>query len=133
MPVKALPSIDQRGHPVWKFFSKIMSGVKNETCYVASELLHLALIPSRNEGIATEGQDWHLKHCLGSLTILFRVGQGGYSFQNNSNPRGNYGFSDFDTRNHFVFSGTWNLPFTATALSRAGCWPTSPNCRQVTR
>lgn len=37
--------------------------------------------------------------------------QGGYTLQNNNNPRGDYGLSDFDARNHFVFSGTWNLPF----------------------
>ncbi len=37
--------------------------------------------------------------------------QGGYVLQDNYNPRGNYGLSDFDARNHFVFSGIWNLPF----------------------
>ena len=37
--------------------------------------------------------------------------QGGYTLQNNFNPKGDYGLSDFDARNHFVFSGTWNLPF----------------------
>ena len=37
--------------------------------------------------------------------------QGGYTLQNNFNPKGDYGLSDFDTRNHFVFSGTWDLPF----------------------
>ncbi len=36
--------------------------------------------------------------------------QGGYTLQDNYNPRGNYGLSDFDVRDHFVFSGTWNLP-----------------------
>ncbi len=36
--------------------------------------------------------------------------QGGASLQDNTNPRGDYALSDFDTRNHFVFSGTWNLP-----------------------
>ncbi len=37
--------------------------------------------------------------------------QGGLSLQDSTNPRGDYGLSDFDARNHFVFSGTWNLPF----------------------
>jgi hypothetical protein len=37
--------------------------------------------------------------------------QGGYTLQNNFDPKGDYGLSDFDARNHFVFSGTWNLPF----------------------
>ncbi len=37
--------------------------------------------------------------------------QGGYTLQDNNNPRGDYGLSDFDVRNHFVFSGTWQLPF----------------------
>jgi Carboxypeptidase regulatory-like domain len=39
--------------------------------------------------------------------------EGGYSLQNNFNPKGDYGPSDFDARDHFVFSGTWNLPFHA--------------------
>ncbi len=37
--------------------------------------------------------------------------QGGFSLQDSTNLHGDYGLSDFDTRNHFVFSGTWNLPF----------------------
>ena len=31
--------------------------------------------------------------------------------QNSFNPKGDYGLSDFDARDHFVFSGIWNLPF----------------------
>ncbi len=42
--------------------------------------------------------------------------QGGASLQDNTNPHGDYGLSDFDTRNHFVFSGTWNLPFHGNRL-----------------
>jgi hypothetical protein len=42
--------------------------------------------------------------------------QGGYTLQNNFNPKGDYGLSDFDARNHFVFSGTWNLPFHGSRL-----------------
>jgi hypothetical protein len=42
--------------------------------------------------------------------------QGGYTLQNNFNPKGDYGLSDFDARNHFVFSGTWNLPFHGNRL-----------------
>ncbi|HEX4067115.1 MAG TPA: carboxypeptidase regulatory-like domain-containing protein [Acidobacteriaceae bacterium] len=42
--------------------------------------------------------------------------QGGYTLQNNFNPKGDYGLSDFDARNHFVFSGTWNLPFKGNRL-----------------
>ena len=37
--------------------------------------------------------------------------QGGTALQNTFNPKADYGLSDFDARNHFVFSGTWNLPF----------------------
>jgi Carboxypeptidase regulatory-like domain len=43
--------------------------------------------------------------------------QGTYSLQNSFNPRGDYGLSDFDARNHFVFSGTWNLPFHGNRLA----------------
>ena len=42
--------------------------------------------------------------------------QGGYTLQNNFNPKGDYGLSDFDARSHFVFSGTWNLPFHGNRL-----------------
>ena len=42
--------------------------------------------------------------------------QGTYTLQNNFNPKGDYGLSDFDARNHFVFSGTWNLPFHGNRL-----------------
>ncbi|RRA47773.1 TonB-dependent receptor [Acidipila sp. EB88] len=42
--------------------------------------------------------------------------QGGASLQDNNNPRGDYALSDFDSRNHFVFSGTWNLPFHGSRL-----------------
>ncbi len=43
--------------------------------------------------------------------------QGGYTLQNNFNPQGDYGLSDFDARNHFVFSGTWNLPLHGGRLA----------------
>ena len=49
---------------------------------------------------------WSKSHDLNSLGS-----QGGYTLQNNTNPKGDYGLSDFDARNHFVFSGTWDLPF----------------------
>ena len=42
--------------------------------------------------------------------------QGTFSLQDNNNPRGDYGLSDFDARNHFVFSGTWSLPFHGNRL-----------------
>ena len=35
----------------------------------------------------------------------------GGGLQDNTNPAGNYGLSDFDVRHHFVFSGTYALPF----------------------
>ena len=43
--------------------------------------------------------------------------QGGYTLQNNYNPHGDYGLSDFDARDHFVFSGTWNLPFKGNRIA----------------
>lgn len=54
---------------------------------------------------------WSKSHDLNSLGS-----QGGYTLQNNFNPKGDYGLSDFDARNHFVFSGTWNLPFHGNRL-----------------
>ena len=35
----------------------------------------------------------------------------GSGVQDNTNPAGDYGRSDFDARHHFVFSGIWTLPF----------------------
>jgi Carboxypeptidase regulatory-like domain/TonB dependent receptor len=46
-----------------------------------------------------------------SLDLNSLGSQGGYTLQNNFNPKADYGLSDFDARNHFVLSGTWNLPF----------------------
>ncbi|WP_158945115.1 TonB-dependent receptor [Granulicella sp. S190] len=37
--------------------------------------------------------------------------QGGYTFQDSNNPAGNYGPSDFDTRNHYAGNAIYNLPF----------------------
>jgi len=42
--------------------------------------------------------------------------QSANGFQDNTNPRDNYGLSDFDVRHHFVFSGTWTLPFHGNRL-----------------
>jgi hypothetical protein len=51
-----------------------------------------------------------------SLDLNSLGSQGGYTLQNNFNPKGDYGLSDFDARNHFVFSGIWNLPFHGNRL-----------------
>jgi Carboxypeptidase regulatory-like domain/TonB dependent receptor len=42
--------------------------------------------------------------------------QGTYTLQDNFNPKGDYGRSDFDARNHFVFSAAWNLPLHGNRL-----------------
>jgi len=42
--------------------------------------------------------------------------QSGNGVQDSTNPAGSYGLSDFDVRNHFVFSGTWTLPFHGSRL-----------------
>ena len=51
-----------------------------------------------------------------SMDVNSLGSQGGYNLQNNFDPHGNYGLSDFDARNHFVFSGTWELPFRGNRL-----------------
>jgi hypothetical protein len=51
-----------------------------------------------------------------SMDVNSLGSQGGYNLQDNFNPHGNYGLSDFDARNHFVFSGTWDLPFHGNRL-----------------
>lgn len=40
----------------------------------------------------------------------------GNGIQDNTNPAGSYGLSDFDVRHHFVFSGIWTLPFHGNRL-----------------
>jgi hypothetical protein len=42
--------------------------------------------------------------------------QAGNGVQNSLNPADSYGLSDFDVRHHFVFSGTWTLPFHGNRL-----------------
>jgi len=42
--------------------------------------------------------------------------QAGNGVQDSTNPAGSYGLSDFDVRHHFVFSGTWTLPFHGNRL-----------------
>jgi hypothetical protein len=37
--------------------------------------------------------------------------QGAYTFQDSTNPAGNYGLSDFDTRHHYAGNAIYNLPF----------------------
>ena len=42
--------------------------------------------------------------------------QGGSPLQDNFNPRGDFGLSDFDVRSHFVFSGIWEIPLHGDRL-----------------
>ena len=42
--------------------------------------------------------------------------QGGYTFQDSTNPAGNYGPSDFDTRHHYAGNAIYALPFTRNRL-----------------
>jgi len=42
--------------------------------------------------------------------------QSGLGVQDNTNPAGDFARSDFDARHHFVFSGTWTLPFHGNRL-----------------
>jgi hypothetical protein len=42
--------------------------------------------------------------------------QSGNGIQDNTNPAGSYGLSDFDVRHHFVVSGIWTLPFHGNRL-----------------
>lgn len=59
--------------------------------------------------------------------------QGTYTLQNNFNPKGDYGLSDFDARNHFVFPGPGICRSTAIDWPMAGYWPTLRNSRAAIR
>ncbi len=42
--------------------------------------------------------------------------QGGFTFQDSTNPAGNYGPSDFDTRHHYAGNAIYTLPFKGNRL-----------------
>ncbi len=42
--------------------------------------------------------------------------QGGFNLQDSNNPRGNYGLSDFDVRDHYAGTAIYNLPFKGNRL-----------------
>jgi hypothetical protein len=46
-----------------------------------------------------------------SLDVNSLGSQGGYTFQDSTNPGNNYGASDFDTRNHYSGTAIYKLPF----------------------
>ena len=46
-----------------------------------------------------------------SMDINSLGSQGGLNLQDSNNPSGNYGLSDFDTRNHFAGTAIYNFPF----------------------
>jgi hypothetical protein len=67
----------------------------------------------------THGLEFNSTYTWGKSMDLNSLGsQGGYTLQNNFNPKGDYGLSDFDARSHFVFSGLWNLPFQGNRLTK---------------
>jgi hypothetical protein len=51
-----------------------------------------------------------------SMDINSLGSQGGLTLQDSNNPAGNYGRSDFDTRNHFAANGIYMLPFKRNRL-----------------
>jgi hypothetical protein len=51
-----------------------------------------------------------------SLDINSLGSQGGLNLQDSNNPSGNYGLSDYDTRNHFAGTGIYSLPFKGNRL-----------------
>jgi hypothetical protein len=51
-----------------------------------------------------------------SMDINSLGSQGGLTFQDSLNPKGNYGLSDFDTRNHYAGTVIYALPFKGNRL-----------------
>jgi hypothetical protein len=51
-----------------------------------------------------------------SLDINSLGSQGGLNLQDSNNPSGNYGLSDFDTRNHYAGTAIYALPFKGNRL-----------------
>jgi hypothetical protein len=60
--------------------------------------------------------EWTKSMDLNSLGSEGSLTAAGGAPQDSSNPRGNYGLSDFDTRNHFAGTGIYNLPFKGNRL-----------------
>jgi hypothetical protein len=51
-----------------------------------------------------------------SMDINSLGSQGGLNLQDSNNPAGNYGLSDFDTRNHYAGTAIYTLPFKGNSL-----------------
>jgi hypothetical protein len=51
-----------------------------------------------------------------SMDINSLGSQGGLNLQDSNNPAGNYGLSDFDTRNHYAGTAIYTLPFKGNRL-----------------
>jgi hypothetical protein len=54
---------------------------------------------------------WSKSRDTNSLSSEGNLSAAGGAFQDSTNPAGNYGLSDFDTRHHYACNAIYNLPF----------------------
>ena len=65
----------------------------------------------------SHGLEFSMNYSLSKSMDTNSLGsQGGYTFQDSTNPGNNYGPSDFDTRNHYAATALYNLPFKGNRL-----------------
>jgi hypothetical protein len=82
-------------------------GEVNDVSY--SNYNALWLVATKNAG---HGLQFNMNYeWAKSLDTSSLGSQGTYTFQDSNNPAGNYGPSDFDTRNHFAGNAIYALPF----------------------
>ncbi|NYF51834.1 TonB-dependent receptor [Tunturiibacter gelidoferens] len=104
-----------RPFPVLSSTSPIKPGISSNSNIAeindvgSSSYNALWLVATKNAG---HGLQFNMNYTWSKSLDTNSLGsQGGYTFQDSNNPAGNYGPSDFDTRNHYAGNAIYNLPF----------------------
>ena len=104
-----------RPYPVLSATSPVDPGVSsnsnigeiNDVGYSSYNALWVVATKNLNHGLQFNmNYEW-----AKSLDTNSLGSQGGYTFQDSTNPAGNYGLSDFDTRHHYAGNAIYTLPF----------------------
>jgi hypothetical protein len=104
-----------RPYPVLAATSPIDPGVSSNSNIAEANSVGFSnynamwLTASKNAGHGLEfSMNYNWSKSLDSNSL---GSQGGYTFQDSTNPANNYGPSDFDTRNHYAATAIYALPF----------------------
>jgi TonB dependent receptor len=109
-----------RPYPVLSLNSPILPGTSSNANIAeansvgSSNYNAMWLTASKNIG---HGLEFNMNYNLSKSMDTNSLGsQGGYTFQDSTNPANNYGPSDFDTRHHYSATAIYNLPFKGNRL-----------------